>query len=576
MRISNLPKHLEKGHLLLALPQFNKGTSFTRDERSDLELIGTLPYCEETLDVQVDRAYQAYSRKTTDLEKHIYLRQLQELNEVLCFQLIIDYADEMLPVIYTPTVGAACEYYSEMYRRPRGLFLNYPEREMIDAALANVRRDSVEVIVITDGEAILGIGDQGVGGMSIPIGKLILYCALGGIDPATTLPVALDVGTNNRKLLENELYVGWRHERLHSKDYDEFLELALSSIHRTWPEAVIQFEDFGVSNSQRILDRYIDRMCCFNDDIQGTAAITVGCLIAACRVSGKPLRDSKIVIVGAGAAGTGIAKGCADAMIAQGLDDASALDGIYMLNSAGLLNCDSMRIRPAQEPFIKTQDHLRDWKGDFRLLDTIRNVKPDILIGVSGQKNFFTEEIVREMSAYCDRPCIFPLSNPTDKIEASPSDLLEWSDGRAIIATGSPFSPIRYAGVAHEIAQCNNAYAFPGIGLGLVAVKAKKVTDEMFIAAANTIGHSQSNVSEPGQSLLPPLSAIRTLSREIAVAVARIAIEQGLADADEQQSIEQLIDGKIWHPEISGSDGHAKVQQSPTSPRNENRIDQFS
>ena len=551
MRVTNLPEHLQKGRLLLSLPQFNKGTSFTRQERSNLELVGMLPHCEESLEVQVNRAYQAYSRKSTNLEKHIYLRQLQDLNEVLFFQLVINNADEMLPVIYTPTVGAACEYFSEIYRRPRGLFLSYPERDMIDAALANVQRESVEVIVITDGEAILGIGDQGVGGMSIPIGKLSLYSALGGIDPATTLPVVLDVGTNNRKLLENDLYVGWKHERLHREEYDEFLELALSSIHRIWPDAVIQFEDFGASNSQRILDKYTDRMCCFNDDIQGTAAITVGSLMAACRVSGKSLCDSNIVIVGAGAAGTGIAKGCADAMIVEGLDRQSAHDRIYLLNSDGLLHTGSTRIRSGQKAFIKNQDELRDWEGNFQLLDTVRNVKPDILIGVSGQKNFFTEEIVTEMSVHCERPCIFPLSNPTDKTEALPSDLLEWSQGRAIIATGSPFSPIEYGGVTYEIAQCNNAYAFPGIGLGLVAVKAKKVTDEMFIAATTTIGKAQPNLRTPGTSLLPPLSAIRTLSREIAIAVAKIALEQGLASTDEHKSIEQLVDEKIWNPTFS-------------------------
>ncbi len=550
MRVTNLPENLLQGRLLLELPQFNKGTSFTRQERTDLGLLGMVPYCEESLDVQVERAYQAYSRKSTDLEKHIYLRQLQDLNEILFFQLIISNVDEMLPVIYTPTVGHACEYFSEIYRRPRGLFLSYPERDMIDAALKNVTRDSVEVIVITDGEAILGIGDQGVGGMAIPIGKLSLYCALGGIHPETTLPVVLDVGTNNQKLLDSDLYVGWKHERLAGEQYDEFLEMALTSIHRRWPNAVIQFEDFGVSNSQRLLDKYIDRMCCFNDDIQGTAAVTVGCLIAACRVTGRSLRDSKIVIVGAGAAGTGIAAGCVSAMVDDGLDRNSACSRIYMLNSGGLIHSGSTRIRPTQQSFVKNQDDLAEWNGDYQLLNTVRQVQPDILIGVSGQKNYFSEEIVREMSAGCDDPCIFPLSNPTSNTEAMPSDLLEWSNGRAIVATGSPFAPVEFNGVRHEFAQCNNAYAFPGIGLGLAAVKAKRVNEEMFTAAATVIGHAQLDVVTPGKSLLPPLSEIRSISREIAIAVADNAVRQNLADADTGMSIEQLIDEKIWCPDF--------------------------
>ena len=532
----------------MELPQFNKGTSFTREERSDLNLLGMLPYCEESMEVQVDRAYQAYSYKAKNLERHIYLRQLQDVNEILYFQLIIKYAEEMLPVIYTPTVGAACEHFSEIYRKPRGLFLSYPERDMIDQALANVRKHAVDVIVITDGEAILGIGDQGVGGMGIPIGKLSLYSALGGIDPATTLPVILDVGTNNQELLENDLYMGWKHERLGQDDYDEFVELALSSIHRRWPNAVIQFEDFGVANSQRILDNYTDRMCCFNDDIQGTAAITVGCLIAACRSTGKSLSESRIVIAGAGAAGTGIAKGCANAMIYDGLDSQTAHDRTYMLNSSGLLTSDSPRIRSGQVPFVKDAGKFGEWIGDFQLLDTVRNVKPDILIGVTGQKDFFTEEVVKEMSAHCDRPCIFPLSNPTSNTEVFPSNALKWSDGRAIIATGSPFAPFEFKGIKHEFAQCNNAYAFPGIGLGLAAVKSRRVTGDMFTAAAMMIGNAKADVRTPGTSLLPSLNEIRSLSREIAIAIGKIAVERDLAEENSGKSVEQLVDEKIWYP----------------------------
>ena len=548
MPVSNIPDILQRGRLLLELPKLNKGTAFTREERIKLGLLGMIPYSEESLDSQVERAYQAYSNKESNLEKHIYLRQLQDLNEVLFFKLIIRYASEVLPVLYTPTVGDACELFSEIYRKPHGLFLNYPEREFIDDILSNVSHESVEVIVVTDGEAILGIGDQGVGGMGIPIGKLSLYSALGGINPKVALPIVLDVGTNNQQLLNDPLYVGWKSERLRGQEYDDFVELVLTSIHRKWPDAVIQFEDFGTLNSQRLLDKYIQRICCFNDDIQGTAAITVGCLIAACRVTGISPKDSTIVIAGAGAAGSGIAKGCVSAMVASGLDHETASRRIYMLNRDGLIHSGSIRTRPFQKPFVRELSELSDWKGDYQLLDTVRNVRPNVLIGVSGQNELFSEQIVREMAANAERPCVFPLSNPTSKIEAVPEDLFRWTDGRAVVATGSPFDPVSYGGVEHEIAQCNNAYVFPGIGLGLIAVKARRVTDEMFTAVANVIGSAQPDIYTPGSSLLPPLGEVRSLSREIAIAVAQIAVEQGLSGVASDKSVEQLVDEKIWNP----------------------------
>ena len=548
MPVSNIPDTLQRGRLLLELPKLNKGTAFTREERIELGLLGMIPYGEESLDSQIERAYQAYSNKESNLEKHIYLRQLQDLNEVLFFKLIICYASEMLPVLYTPTVGDACEHFSEIYRKPHGLFLNYPEREFIDDILSNISHESVEVIVVTDGEAILGIGDQGVGGMGIPIGKLSLYSALGGIDPKVALPIVLDVGTNNQQLLNDPLYVGWKNERIRGQEYDDFVELVLTSIHRKWPDAVIQFEDFGTLNSQRLLDEYIQRFCCFNDDIQGTAAITVGCLIAACRVTGVSPKDSTIVIAGAGAAGSGIAKGCVSAMVASGLDYETARRRIYMLNRDGLIHSGSNRMRPYQKPFVRELSELTDWKGDYQLLDTVRNVRPNVLIGVSGQNGIFSEQIVREMAAHAERPCIFPLSNPTSKIEAVPEDLLRWTDGRAVVATGSPFDPVSYGGVEYDIAQCNNAYAFPGIGLGLIAVKARRVTDEMFTAVAHVIGSAQPDVHTPGSSLLPPLGDVRSLSREIAIAVAKIAVKQGLSGLASDKSVEQLVDEKIWNP----------------------------
>lgn len=542
------PQELLRGRLLLELPQINRSTAFSREERIENGLLGMIPYSVESMPAQVSRAYDAYSRKASDMEKHIYLRQLQMLNETLYFRLIIEHATEMLPVIYTPTVGHACEYFSEIYRKPIGLFLNYPERAHMDQILDNVAQRDVQVIVITDGEAILGIGDQGVGGMGIPIGKLSLYSALGGIDPDVALPVVLDVGTNNESLLNSDLYVGWKSPRLGGREYDDFVELALSSIHRKWPNAVVQFEDFGSANSLRLLEKYIDRLCCFNDDIQGTAAVTVGTLIAAGRITGKPLRESRIVIVGAGAAGTGIAHGCVSKLKGEGADPETASQNIFMLNRNGLIRSDSESLRPQHAPFAQKPEHLRGWEGDWQLLSVVKNVRPDILIGVSGQPNYFSRQVVEEMARHCERPCIFPLSNPTSKSEATPADILHWTDGLAIAATGSPFDPVVHKGVEYQIAQCNNAYAFPGIGLGLISVKARKVTDEMFTAVANAIGNAQTGVEERGTSLLPPLEAIRDLSQEIAVAVAKIAVEQNLQGCAVDCPIEQLVKDKMWRP----------------------------
>ena len=541
-------KTLLRGQLLLEVPQLNKGTAFTRDERVSFGLLGMIPYSEESIQSQVSRAYDAYSRKNSDIEKHIFLRQLQAINETLYFQLIIDHAAEMLPVIYTPTVGHACEHFSEIYRKPMGLFLNYPERQYMDQILDNVEQEDIQVIVVTDGEAILGIGDQGVGGMGIPIGKLSLYSALGGIDPDVALPIVLDVGTDNESLLNSDLYVGWKQPRIRGQEYDDFIELALSSIHRKWPDAVVQFEDFGVANSIRLLDKYIDRLCCFNDDIQGTAAVTVGTLIAASRITGKMLHDSRIVIVGAGAAGTGIAQGCISKMKEEGADLGTATRNLYMLDSNGLIRSDSPTLRPQHVQFAQNPDNLADWEGDYQLLDVVRNVKPDVLIGVSGQSGFFTRQVVQEMAKHCERPCIFPLSNPTSKVEATPADILNWTGGLAIVATGSPFDPVVCNGIEFHTAQCNNAYAFPGTGLGLIAVKARKATDEMFTAVANVIGNAQTGVEVPGTSLLPPMEAIRELSEDIAVAVANIAIEQNLTGCEIDCPVEQLIHDKMWRP----------------------------
>lgn len=536
------------GRTLLDNPSFNKGTNFSRAERSSNGLLGMLPFGEESLDCRVERAYQAFHQKGSRLQQHIYLRQIQDFDENLFVQLISEYPTEMLPVIYTPTVGQACQQFSDIFIRPRGLFLNYPEKDHIEEILDNVSMDSVEVIVITDGEAILGIGDQGVGGMGIPIGKLSLYSAMGGINPSTSLPVVLDVGTNNEDLLNDRFYLGWKHERIRGQQYDDFVELVLMAIHKRWPNAVIQFEDFGSENAQRLLDKYLHRICCFNDDIQGTSAVTLGCLLSACRISGKPIEQCKVVIAGAGAAGGGIAHGIVAGMCDRGLDVAVANRQIYMLNSEGLIHTESTRSRPYQLPYAREQHELENWVGDYKLLDTVRNVQPDVLIGVTGQGGFFTKEIILEMASHTERPCIFPLSNPTSRIEATPTELIRWTDGRAIVATGSPFDPVPYKGVLHEIAQCNNAYAFPGIGLGLIAAQSRRATPEMFTATSKVIGNAVPDLSAPGKSLLPSLNNVRPLSRKIAIAVAEIAFEQEIAAVNSGKNVEQLVDDKMWCP----------------------------
>lgn len=539
---------VSRGHALLELPRFNKGTAFAWEERRRYGLLGLLPPHEETLDQQVARAYRAYGAKSTDLERHIYLRQLQDFNETLFYRLVMDYPAEMIPIIYTPTVGEACQKFSEIYRRPRGLFISYAEREYIDEMLENAGHDYVEAIVMTDSEAILGIGDQGAGGMGIPIGKLALYTALGGVDPNVCLPILLDVGTNNQALLDDPLYVGWPHERIRGDEYDSFVDQVLSAIVDRWPNALIQFEDFGSSNAARLLDRYRGSLCCFNDDIQGTAAVALGTILAACRAAERRFEDSSIVIVGAGSAGCGIAEQLMAGLVARGVDDEAARRRFHLVDREGLVREGLASLTPRQARFARPAGELDGWQGRFALADIVARVRPDILLGVSGQPGIFTEAVVRTMAASCERPIIFPLSNPTDRAEALPADLVRWTDGRVLVACGSPFQPVIFGNTAYIIAQCNNAYAFPGVGLGVLAVGARQVTDEMFMRVAETIAGAVEERGQAGGSLLPPLTDIRPLSRKIAIAVGRCAVEQGVCDLDDPDKVDTLVDDTIWVP----------------------------
>jgi len=547
-----------RGQQLLELPQFNKGTAFSHEERLRYGLMGLLPPRRETLQQQVNRAYRAYHQKDTDIGRHIFLRQLQDYNETLFYRLISDHVEEMTPIIYTPTVGEACQRFSEIYRKPRGLFISYPEREYIDDILANATPDQVDVIVMTDAEAILGIGDQGAGGMGIPIGKLSLYTANGGIDPKVCLPIMLDVGTNNKKLLDDPFYIGWAHERVTGKEYYDFFDGVMQAIKRRFPKALVQFEDFGRTHANILLERYRDELCCFNDDIQGTAAVAMGTVLAGVRAAGGKFVNQKFCIVGAGNAGTGIANQLVRGLVSAGLSLEEAKSRFFLVDRDGLLREGLDALTEQQAQFARTADELEGWQlsrqNQFGLYDVVRNARPHVLIGVSGQTGMFNEKVVRTMAELNNRPIILPLSNPTIRAEAFPDDVIRWSDGRALVATGSPFEPILYNGVKHEIAQCNNSYAFPGIGLGVLAVKARRISDEMFMTVAEVIGKSSPKAGQNGAPLLPAVRQISALSKKIAIAVGKTAINQGLSEFDKNTDVKKLVEDMIWLPDYQNLD----------------------
>jgi malate dehydrogenase (oxaloacetate-decarboxylating) len=533
----------------LTNPLLNKGTAFSLHEREKLGLLGLLPPHVETLDDQIDRAYAAFEREETPLDKHIFLRGLQDNNEVLFYALLEKNLPEMMPIIYTPVVGDACKQFSEIYDHPRGLIIPYPERDRIDDMLENAIRPSVEAIVVTDGERILGLGDQGAGGMGIPIGKLSLYTAAGGIDPAVTLPVLLDAGTNNEERLQDPLYIGWRHERVTGDDYSEFVDLFVQAVKRKWPNVLLQFEDFAQQHAAPLLERYRDQLCTFNDDIQGTAAVTAATLLAASHVTGTALKDATIAFLGAGSAGVGIAEQLVRLMVRQGLSEADARDQIYMVDRHGLLTDAMVDLLPFQSPLAQPADKVGGWAEDeISLLDVVNQAKPDILIGVSGQAGLFSEPIIRAMAANSKHPVVLPLSNPTSRIEATPEDVIHWSEGRGLVATGSPFDPVDFAGNTHHIAQCNNSYIFPGMGLGVLASGANRVTDGMFMAAAEALAALSPAIKQRTASLLPDVSDIREVSKQIAFAVGGQAQADGVAPVTSQEDLKAAIDAKFWIP----------------------------
>jgi len=540
------------GPALLETPLLNKGSAFSREERAAFNLTGLLPPRYESIEEQAARAYMQYSSFEEPINKHIYLRVVQDNNETLFHRLLQNHLEEMLPIIYTPTVGDACERFSDIYRSARGLFISYSDRDQLDDVLRSATKKKVKVIVVTDGERVLGLGDQGIGGMGISIGKLSLYTACGGISPAYTLPVCLDVGTNNEKLLNDPFYMGNRHRRISGDEYYEFVDKFIKAVKRRWPEAMVQFEDFAQPNAMPLLKRYRDQICCFNDDIQGTAAVTVGTLLAACRSKGTKLSQQKVVFVGAGSAGCGIAEQVISQMVSEGIDDATARGQVFMVDRHGLLTDGMEDLRDFQQALVQTKAAISHWSfsGDYASLRDVMNcAKPDILIGVSGVAGLFTEAVVKAMKKNCALPIIMPLSNPIKQIEARPEKIIEWTEGEVIIATGSPFKPVEYNGKIYPIAQCNNSYIFPGIGLGVLACKARHISDDMLRVASETLAAASplANTGEGG--ILPPLTQLSELSKEIAFAVAKMAMAQGHALEMDDERLMRKINSNFWKPE---------------------------
>ncbi|QMT61480.1 NAD-dependent malic enzyme [Legionella sp. PC997] len=539
------------GYNLLNNSRLNKGTAFTDHERDDFSLHGLLPPQVSTLQEQQKRRYDGLTELSTPLEKYSFLRGLQDNNETLFYSLIINNIEEMLPIVYTPVVGEGCQKFSEIFRKPRGLFLSYPNKHLIDQIFSHPRYDLIKCIVVSDGERILGLGDQGAGGMGIPIGKMALYTALAGIPPQYCLPILLDVGTDNEERLADPLYVGWRHHRIRGEEYDAFVDTFVSAVKRRWPHVLLQWEDFAGVNATRLLARYRDQLCTFNDDIQGTAAMATGTLLSAINVTGIPLKEQKIVFVGFGGTGHGIAELIRGALKDAGLSDQEAGDRIYAVDRYGLLVEGGKGLTADQATFARKRSEVSGWQlsnsEEIGLLDVVRNVKPTVLIGVSAQQGAFTEEVVRTMAKYTDRPVIFPLSNPTSHSEAIPQDLLNWTEGRALIGTGSPFEPVQYKGKEYHIDQTNNSYIFPGLALGIISSKAKLVSDGMIKAAALALAECSPARENKSANLLPPLANLRSISLAVAKAVGKQAILEGLAGVNEAGFEEELADN-VWEP----------------------------
>jgi malate dehydrogenase (oxaloacetate-decarboxylating) len=542
-----------RGRSMLSNPMLNRGTAFTHEQRQLLGLQGLLPSGVSMLEGQLRRVYAQYCRQPDDLAKNVFLANMRDRNEVLFYRVLTEYLQEMLPIVYTPTVGKAIERYSHEYRRPRGVFLDVNHPENVEESLRNygLNGEDVDLLVATDSEGILGIGDQGVGGIDIAIGKLAVYIAAAGMHPRRVIPVVLDMGTDNLRLLNDEMYVGNRHARVRDQRYDDLIEAYVTAAAKLFPHAMLHWEDFGASNARRILNKYASQVCTFNDDMQGTAAVVLAAAFAAVQATGSRMRDQRVVIHGAGTAGIGIADMMRDTMIREGLTEQEATSTFWTLGNRGLITDDHPRLLDFQQPYARPAAEVASWPpqpGDsITLADVVAHANPTMLIGTSTQSGAFTETIVRHMATTVDRPIILPLSNPTSKAEAVPEDLIKWTDGRALVATGSPFPPVSYGGRTYPIAQANNALVFPGLGLGVAVVRARRITDEMIAAAADAVA-TLADPAGPGAALLPPVTDLRTVSAAVAIAVAQTADQQGLAEQPLTDPVKQIHQA-MWRPE---------------------------
>ncbi|MYZ37363.1 NAD-dependent malic enzyme [Streptomyces sp. MnatMP-M17] len=552
---------------VLSDPLTNRGTAFTEEERERLDLVGRLPDAVLSLDEQLRRAYEQLQRQPDALAKNVYLEQLHDRNEVLYYRVLADHLAELLPIVYDPTVGDAIKRYSHEFRRPRGVYLSIDHPQDIRAALEHLGLgpDDVDMLVVTDAQEILGIGDWGVNGVQISVGKLAVYTAAAGLHPDRCIPVVLDVGTDNETLLNDPLYLGVRRSRTRGKPYDDFIAAYLATAADLFPHALLHFEDFGPGNARRILEQNADRYRIFNDDLQGTGAITLAAVVSALKVTGMAFRDQRVVVFGAGTAGVGIADQLVAAMVRDGLEPAEAARRVWLVDKQGLLTDridDIADLRDYQRGYARPAAEVRGWSdeggidraggsrtgrtGRIDLLTTVRQARPTILIGTSTSPGTFTKEVVTAMARHVERPIIFPLSNPTERIEAMPSAILAWSDGKALTAAGIPVEPVELNGVRHVIGQANNALLYPGLGLGTIVSRARRVTSGMLLAAAEAVA-GQARVGAPGASLLPPVSDLRASSATVAVAVARAAIAEGVAE-NAPEDLVQAVQDAMWQP----------------------------
>ncbi len=540
------------GKPLLTTPQLNKGTAFSTEERDEFGLTGKLPACVETLEEQAERVYLQYQSYETPLQKNIYLNKIHDTNQVLFYKLVQDHTSEMLPILYTPTVSTAVQKFSREFHQARGLYISYEQRYQIEKILDNRSNPEIDLIVTTDGGGVLGIGDQGAGAMLIPVAKLMVYTICGGIHPLRTLPILLDVGTDNDVLLNDPLYLGWRHPRISGADYDEFMELFVRAVQKKFPQAFLHWEDFGRDNAHRILTRYRDEICSFNDDIQGTGATALSALLAAVSSINSTLDQQQFIIFGGGTAGIGITDQICKRLVDTGMPDAEARKHFWIIDRHGLTIEGMPNLTPAQQPYARNISDVANWPRNEQsvidLVTTIAQVKPTVLIGCSAQGGAFNREVVSTMAQHTPRPIIFPLSNPTEKAEATPQELCNWTQGRALIATGSPFAVPQVAGRACPVAQCNNALVFPGIGLGVIAAKARRVTSDMLWAACVALNKCAPVHQNPDAPLLPALENARESAREIAIAVAEQARKEGMAGIAEDADIAACVDAEIWQP----------------------------